>query len=115
MDGKSLYDFYEKALLPQFGIKDQQIVWKGSSVAGPDEEVHYFAVASDEYALIFEDAGGLGSNEAFVKEVVDLPNGKFEYIKPISHSDYSLSYPITFPVPYDYCYNITGMFTLVKI
>ncbi len=51
MDGKSLHDFYERFLLPQFGIKDVQIEWAGSEEVGPDEVVHYFSQNSEDYAL----------------------------------------------------------------
>jgi hypothetical protein len=115
MDGKSLYDFYEKFLLPQFGIKDVRVEWADSEDVGPDEVVHYFSINSDEYALIFEDYSGLGSTEAFVKENVKLKNDSFEYINPTSHTDFAPSYPVKFPTPYQYCVNVTGTFTLVKL
>lgn len=115
MDGKSLHEFYDKVLLPQFGIKDKETKWGGSEDVGPDEVVHYFSIDSDDYALIFEDFGGLGSSEAFVKENVKLKNDSFEYVAPTSHTDYSPSYPIKFPTPYQYCVNVTGTFTLVKL
>jgi hypothetical protein len=115
MEGKSLYDFYEKFLLPQFGIKKVQVEWARSKDIGPDETVHYFSVDNADYALIFEDAGGLGNTETFVKESLELNNSSFEYVNPISHSDIMPSYPVSFPTPYQYCANVTGVFTLVKL
>lgn len=115
MNGKSLYDFYEKVLLPQFGIRDVQFEWSASEKVGPDENVHYFTTDSVDYALIFEDAGGLGSTEAFVKEKVKLKNNSFKYVNPTSNSEYAPSYPIKFSTPYQYCTNVTGMFTLIKL
>jgi len=115
MNGKSLYDFYENVLLPQFGIKNVDIEWVSSEDIGPDETVHYFSTESEEYALIFEDFGGLGSSEEFVKENVKLKRGGFEYVIPTSYSDFSPSYPNKFATPYQYCANVTGMFTLVKL
>ncbi len=115
MEGKSLYDFYEKFLLPQFGFKDTKIEWSGSDDVGPDESVHYFSASSNVYALIFEDYAGLGSSKNWVKENVKLKNENFEYINPTSHSDQTPSYPIKFPTPYQYCVNVTGTFTLVKL
>lgn len=101
--------------MPQFGIKDKEINWDESEDVGPDEVVHYFSIGVDDYALIFEDFGGLGSSEAFVKEHVKLKNGSFEYVAPTSHTDNSPSYPVKFPTPYQYCVNVTGTFTLVKL
>ena len=114
MHGTSLYDFYEKALLPQFDIRVVD-VWHGSEDVGPGETVHYFSANGTDYALIFEDAGGLGIKEDFVKKVVRLKNDTFEYVLPTSHSDFAPSYPITFPTPYVYCVNVTGIFTLIKL
>lgn len=115
MDGKSLYDFYEKLLLPQFGIKDMQVEWNSSEDVGPDEVVHYFSANSEDYALVFEDYDGLGRTEAFVKENVKLKSDTFEYVNPSSHTDVPPSYQIKFPTPYQYCVNVTGTFTLVKL
>ena len=115
MEGNSLYDFYEKFLLPQFGIKDTKIEWSNSEEVGPDENVHYFSADSEDYALIFEDYGGLGRTEAFVKENVKLKNDNFVYIAPTSDTDVSPSYTVKFPTPYQYCVNVTGTFTLVKL
>ena len=115
MNGKSLYNFYENVLLPQFGIRDTQIEWNSSEDVGPDEVVHYFSANSEDYALIFEDYDGLGRTETFVIENVKLKSDDFEYVSPTSHSDVPPSYPVKFPPPYQYCVNVTGTFTLVKL
>lgn len=115
MNGKLLYEFYEKVLLPQFGLKGIELKWSSSDDVGPDESVHYFSTNTDKYALIFEDFGGLASSEQWIKEKVKIVNNKFEYINPTSHTDHRPSYPIKFPTPYEYCKNITGTFTLVKL
>lgn len=115
MQGKPLHKFYEKFLLPQFGIKDKEIKWGDSVDIGPDETVHYFSIDSEDYALIFEDYGGLGSTEDFVKENVILKNNDFEYVNPTSHTNSAPSYPVIFPTPYQYCENVTGTFTLIKL
>ena len=115
MQGKSLYEFYEKVLLPQFGIENVSIEWSNSDDVGPDETVHYFSTNTADYALIFEDYGGFGRDEKFVKENVKLKTDSFEYVHPTSHTDYAPSYPVKFPVPSKYCVNVTGMFTLVNL
>lgn len=122
MHGKSLYDFYEKFLLPQFGIGDNPIEWASSEDIGSDETVHYFSTYSsnltiypEDYALIFEDYVGLGSTESFVREHVKLKNNSFEYVNPTSYSDSAPSYNVTFPTPSKYCVNVTGAFTLVLL
>lgn len=115
MNGKAVYKFYERVLLPQFGIKDVLIEWKGSDDVGPDEMVHYFSTSASAYALVFEDYDGLGRMESFIRENVKLRGDNFEYVLPVSYSDFSPSYPIKFPTPYQYCDNVTGMFTLVRL
>jgi hypothetical protein len=115
MNGKHLYEFYEKVLLPQFGIKGVGVEWASSKEVGPDEVIHYFSVRPDNFALIFEDYGGVGSTKQWVLENVNVKNGKFEYVSPTSYTEHSPSYPIKFPTPFQYCVNVTGMFTLVKL
>ncbi len=115
MNSKSLYEFYSKVLLPQFGFEGEDIHWRTSADVGPNESVHYFSIGETEYALLFEDAGGLWNDIKFVKDHVKLKRENFEYIQPVSFSDISPSYPIMFPAPFQYCENITGKFTLIKI
>ena len=115
MEGKSLYDFYESFLLPQFGIKDVKVEWSDSEDVGPDESIHYFSANANDYALIFEDCGGFGCADYWVKENVKLKDGNFEYVNPTSNSNHAPSYRVKFPTPYQYCVNVTGSFTLVKL
>ncbi|HSH18516.1 MAG TPA: hypothetical protein VK978_03960 [Candidatus Saccharimonadales bacterium] len=114
MEGTSLYEFYAKVILPQFGMKGVDIQWLNSQDVGPDETVHYFYVEGVKYALIFEDFDGLGRDEDFVREHVDLQDLDFSYVKPTSASANTPSYSIRFPVPYKHCHNVTGTFTLIK-
>ena len=115
MYGSALYELYEKLLLPQFGIKNLNVTWLESENVGPDETVHYFSIESVKYALIFEDHGGLGATKEFIMENVRLEGRTYEFIIPTSQSSFTPSYPIKFPVPYMYCVNVTGMFTLILI
>ena len=115
VNGKSLYEFYEKFLLLQFDIKDKQISWGHSDRLGPDENAHYFQFEGESYVLIFEDYGGLALKKAFIEETINLQGKRFEYVPPISETDQSISYMVKFPTPYQYCENVTGAFTLIKL
>jgi hypothetical protein len=115
MQGKRLHRPNEKFILPHFGISGPSVAWNKTEKVGPDEFVHYFSVEDSAYALIFEDAGGLGADEEFVEKAVELKDGHFEYVKPISFSDYSPSFSVKPPTPYKYRENVTGMFTLIKL
>ncbi len=114
MHGKSLYEFYEKFLLLQFGIQDQKIVWSHSHDIGPDEVAHYFEMDGYRYVLVFEDYGGLAVEEKYVQETLNLEDNSFQYISPISATKHAPSYIVKFSTPYQYCENVTGAFTLIK-
>lgn len=116
MREESLYDFYEHVVLPQFGFKDLALNWDGSQRTGPDEMAHYFAVDGTDYALIFEDAGGLGQNDAYIRQYVLEHHSSYSFVKPIAASGSSPSYDgLQLPAPCQYCENITGIFTLLKL
>jgi hypothetical protein len=116
MQDKPLYVFYEKAVLPQFGIKDTAITWDGSQDVGPDETVHYFQIGKQQYALVFEDYDGKGRDSAFIKEHVAIRSPKFTFVEPEAETNSSPSYDgFRLPTPYQYCHNVTGTFTLLKL
>lgn len=92
MEGTPLYEFYSKALMPQFGFINADITWIGSVTLRPDEVAHYFTIGIIEYVLIFEDYDGLGRNEQFIKDAVIKPGQKHEFIVPVSHQQFPL-YP----------------------
>jgi len=112
---KWIYGFYENAVLPQFGIHNEPITWEGSQDLA-DEAIHYFRIGKQPYALIFEDAGGLGQNEDFIREYVAIRSPKFTFVEPTSQTNNSPSYDgFHLPVPCRYCFNVTGTFTLLKL
>jgi hypothetical protein len=116
MNGKSLYNFYEYAVLPQFGVKNTIITWNGSQQTGPDESVHYFSVNNTSYALIFEDAGGLGQNDDYIHENVLEQHSSYSFVQPIAATSSAPSYDgFHLPAPYQYCENVTGSFTLLLL
>lgn len=116
MNGKSLYDFYEQVVLPQFGIKNTDIIWSGSQQTGPDESVHYFSIDNTNYGLIFEDAGGLGQNDEYIRENVLEQRSSYIFIQPIAATNSAPSYDgLHLPAPYQYCENVTGSFTLISM
>lgn len=116
MHGKPLYTFYEKAVLTQFGIKNMQITWEGSQDIGPDETVHYFSIGKQTYALMFEDYGRKGQDTAFIKEHVAIRNPNFKFVEPKAGTSNPPSYDgFHLPVPYHYCHNVTGTFTLIEL
>jgi hypothetical protein len=116
MQGKSLYDFYEHAVLPQFGVAAVGISWSGSQNTGPDESVHYFSVGGSDFALIFEDYDGLGRNDAYIRENVLEHHVDYEFVNPASNSGCLPSYDgFRLPAPSKYCKNVTGNFTLIKL
>src|SRR2546428_189792 len=81
MEGKSLYDFYERAVLPQFGIEDT-VVWHRSESVGRDEVAHNFSVGKQWYILIFEDYGGLGKDPFYIEQHVTTE--KYRFVEPVS-------------------------------
>lgn len=115
MQGDALYEFYERFLLPQFGIKGKEIVWSHSTTLGPDEDAHYFRIENKAYVLVFEDIGGLAIERAYIEESVGLKGKRFEYVLPVSATEHTPSWILKFPTPYQYCHNITGAFTLIEI
>jgi hypothetical protein len=115
MDGPSLYQFYEKAVLPQFGLKDAQIEWQNSQNI-VDEAVHYFQIGQQAYALIFEDYDGVGRSAAFIQEHVAIRSPKYSFVGPIAQATNPPSYDgFSLPAPFQYCFNVTGTFTLLKL
>jgi hypothetical protein len=107
--------FYEQAVLPQFGIKDAQIVWHEQRTLGGDEAAFFFNVEDHGYVLIFEDHGGLGKNKTFIQEKV-LEGQDFVYVQPIAQTNAGPSYDgFNLPAPSQYCPLVTGMFTLIRI
>jgi hypothetical protein len=115
MDGKALYELYEKFILPQFGIQSKEIDWDGSDTLGPDEEAHYFKINGKRHALIFEDYGGLAVEQDYIGENIDLQGKGFAYINPVSATEHSPSWLVKFDTPYQYCHNVTGAFTLIEL
>jgi hypothetical protein len=109
------HTFYEQAVLPQFGIRDAEIIWHDRRTLGGDEVAFLFAVDGQEYALIFEDYGGLGKNKAFIQDKL-LEGGDFEYVQPIAKTNAGPSYDgFKLPTPSQYCQWITGMYTLIRL
>jgi len=110
-----IYDFYEHAVLPQFGYKNRQTVWTESYRIEADEFAHAVDIDSVPHILIWEDYQGLGSNVDFLKDHVT--NGaSFEFIEPLSQTGAFPSYDgFRLPTPSQYCENVTGTFTLIKL
>lgn len=115
MKPEHLFAFYEYALLPQFGIENQDISWHGSSTLGPDESAHHFSVANYEYILIFEDYDGLGRSPKFISETLALPEGQYIFVTPKAYTDTPPSLHFAFDTPFKYAPDITGTFTLIKL
>jgi len=67
------------------------------------------------YLLIFEDYCGLAVLAAYLFETLGLAEDSFQYISPISATEHAPSYIVKFPTSYQYCENITGAFTLIKL
>jgi hypothetical protein len=116
MEKNSLYNYYQHAVLPQFGIKDTEVNWTNSRRVEADEFVHYFFASSDAFALIFEDYDGLGRNDSFIREhILDDYKG-YEFVEPHSATDSAPTYDgFRLPAPSQYCENVTGNFTLLKL
>lgn len=116
MNDSSLHEFYEHVVLPQFGIKNTAITWGGSQQIGPDESAHYFVAKGTDYALIFEDAHGLGQNDEYIREHVLERHISYSFVEPIAATEPSPSYDgLHLPAPYQYCKNVTGSFTLIEM
>ena len=116
MHDKSLYDFYECTVLPQFGLKNVAITWSGSQQTGPDEFAHYFKLNKIDYALIFEDYDGSGRDDDYIRENVLERHTDYEFVEPTSDTGSSPTYDgFHLPAPSMYCENVTGSFTLIKM
>lgn len=116
MEQDSLYNFYEHAVLPQFGINDPSIVWRGSRRVEGDEFAHSFQSQGQDYILFFEDYADGPLSEAYIEKNL-LPSGAtFNFIEPTSHSNIPPSYDgFRLAAPSQYCENVTGVFTLLKL
>ncbi len=112
----ALYSFYSHAVLPEFGFTEgKDINWINSRCIEADEFAHTLTINSMPHILIWEDYEGIGSNQEFV--TTHVCNGaKFEYIIPVSQTDISPSYDgFRLDSPSQYCENVTGTFTLIKL
>lgn len=116
MKDKSLHDFYQHTVLPQFSIKSVSIVWTGCQQTGPDEFAHYFKLNTVDYALIFEDYDGLGRNDDYIREHVLEHHASYAFVNPTSDTSKFPTYDgFRLPAPSQYCENVTGNFTLLKL
>lgn len=116
LDDATLQAFYEAAVLPQFGIVRKDIQWHGRTDLGPDEMAFYFSLEGIEHILIYEDYGGLGQNDEYIRNEV-LVNGRpYEFVLPTSATAHSPSYDgFNLPPPSCYCEGVTGTFTLIRL
>ena len=112
MEGKSLYDFYERVVLPQFGVEGA-VLWHRSELVGPDETAHYFSVGKQGYILIFEDYCMLGKDPLYIREHVTTE--KYRFVQPVSKTYDPPSWGFRLLAPYHYCANVTGTFTLLAV
>jgi hypothetical protein len=115
LDTEVLHSFYTHAVLPQFGFRDQTISWSESRRLEADEFAHFLAIDGIAHVLVWEDYEGAGSNADFIKQ--HITNGAdFEFIQPTSHTSIAPSYDgFRLPTPSQYCENIIGSFTLIKL
>lgn len=112
-----LHTFYTYAVLPQFGIENTDIRWEAGEILIPgDEAIHRFSTYESSYALMFEDCGGIGLSESFVRDAILSGDQRFEFVPPLSSTESSPSYDgFHLPVPSKYCPNITGSYTLIRL
>jgi hypothetical protein len=116
MKDTSLHDFYQHAVLPQFGIRDTAISWTITRRTEGDDGIYYFISDGISHALIFEDYDGLGRTDGFIRDEVLNDYADYEFIKPTSQSYHSPSYDgFRLEAPSRYCPDVTGTFTLVKL
>ena len=122
MESSALHQFFEYAILPQFGISNQKIEWKIDERIGyDDDDAHYFNIDhgnyADEHVLIFRDYGDFSSYEVIQK--IRLPRQSFTYIDPLHDQGYKEKFPHTFvfmpDVTFLYVPNVTGYFTLIRV
>lgn len=78
-------DFYEAAVLPQFGINDFAIQWGESERLGPNENCVRFWIEGCEYILISEDYRDLGSSPFYIKNYLGLADHEYEFVWPMSY------------------------------
>lgn len=114
MNEKSLKNFYEKAIIPQFDLVPNGLVWGEHKKLGPDEDAFYFTHASMGYILIWEDFNGAGESPAFIEQTLGLTEKEFEFMKPIA-TEYFPSIRIRFGETYAFVQFVTGSFTLLKL
>jgi hypothetical protein len=110
---KLLEDFYEYAILPEFGIeRTEDIIWSKHERIGPDDYAHYFSIDSEHYVLVFRDYDVFLDEE--LKKLIKTRNGKFHYIETFS-GEKKFHFKSIPPKENKYIENITGTFVLLKI
>lgn len=116
LNEQTLHKIYTYLILPQFGINNCDITWQPAEILGPDESLHHFYTLNRSFALIFEDYQGLGSNERFIADKVLKSDQPCKLVVPISTTTISPFYDgLRLPAPSQYCKNVTGSFTLIKL
>lgn len=114
MQGEHLYNYYEQAVLPQFGLNTPPYEWLESRRIAGDEIVHIFRVGEQKYTLLFEDYAGSALSGDYVREHIIDSSGSFDFVEPTSQSSMPPSYDgFKLAAPSRYCENVTGIFTLI--
>lgn len=111
------HDFYEAAVLPQFGINDFEIEWGEPERLGPDENCVRFWIEGCAYILISEDYKDLGSSPFYIKNHLGLAENEYEFVWPTSYSETAPSFSGFKPTftPYRYVRGVTDTFTLLRV
>ena len=98
MDVAKLEAYYERDILPHYGIHAPGIVWVNHASIATDVVAHYFTYNSETYVLIFEDFPSTSHYVAEDNELIVTKDGE-RSIDTRSE---------------DYVENMTGFFTLYK-
>lgn len=120
---QTLYEFYEKVILPQFGCADD-VTWDEHLNLGPDSDAYIFMHDGSRMALVFDDypttdAAQMGQEFPLstITQVKRLSSGGVTEVDENKSTDgdpYVLNFGPS-SVPYVYVHGITGYFQLFRI
>lgn len=92
--------YYEKDIIPQYGIDTKNIIWTDHGRIAEDTFAHYFSSGDEKYILVFEDFPSQSNFVAEDYKSISAPGHEYGRIRTDD--------------PENYIENITGYFTLYE-
>jgi hypothetical protein len=112
MNEESIREFYSYAILPQFGIDSNLVIWRETANLTEDFEARYFSASDSEYALAVSENY---EEPEVLLHYLNLDESGIEFIQPLMSSDISPSLQFVKPVNgLQYVDGVTDYFLLIK-